>query len=86
MSAVLGWYLLYGNQVTVKTTLGGEVCGVKEAGTKVEEGDPVVRVKAATGNAVAARANTAGIVCEVKVKVGEVIAPKTEVVVIKRDK
>lgn len=86
MVAGLGWYFLYGKQVTIKTTLGGEICAVKAVGAEVEEGDPLLRVKAATGNAVAARSSVNGTICEVKVKIGEVIAPKTEVVVIKRNK
>lgn len=78
----MGYFLVFGNQVTIKATLGGEVCGVKEQGAEVKEGDPLVRVKSLTGNAVAARATANGKVIEVKVRQGDWIAPRTEVMII----
>lgn len=76
---------MFGNRVTIKATLGGEVCGVKEQGAVVKEGDPLLRVKGLTGNAVAARATASGKVIEVKVRLGEKIAPRAEVMIIDKE-
>ena len=77
------FWLMYGDRTTVKATIGGEVCAVKAVGDSVREGDPLVRVKTATGNAVTARALVNGKIHEVKIRIGEYIVPKTPVIVIK---
>lgn len=77
-------YLLLGKNVVVKATLGGEVTEVCTVGTVVSEGDVLVKVKGLTGEAVAARATADGKVDKVMTQAGVVIAPKAEVVVLKR--
>ena len=81
IGAVSFW--IFGKRVTEKATLGGTVTFVKEVGAEVKEGDPLLRVKGLTGNAVAARATIDGTVIKVMVKSGDEITPKTEVLVIK---
>ncbi|HEV8339095.1 MAG TPA: biotin/lipoyl-containing protein [bacterium] len=67
----------------VKATLTGEVMeqGLVRVGDSVRDGDPLVYVRTLVGRGVAARAPHDGIIAEVLVRAGDVIAKKGSVVV-----
>ena len=67
----------------VKATLTGEVLefGLARPGESVRDGDPLVYVRTLIGRGVAARAPHDGVIAEVLVRPGQMIAAKGAVVV-----
>lgn len=84
-SSVLGISTVEAADVAEQAVVGGKVVSAVSVNTPVKEGDVLVSIESLVGAVPAARANSDGVVKEVRVEVGDTITKQQVVVILETE-